>query len=119
MPVIDLTALSAIALTEFADVVQTTTIISGKLRVVLNDASYIDFWWSQNLPGRFAHHWERTHVDGRIYRHDNAPHTKWAAGATFPQHFHCETDGNVQESHLSTHPETAVREFLTFARTLV
>lgn len=115
----DLIALSAIAQREFADIVQTTTISSNRLRVLLTDGSFIDFWWSLNISGRFAHHWERIHVDGAIYRHDNAPHTKWQHISTFPQHFHYVHDANVIESHLSIVPENAVRDFLECARGLL
>lgn len=50
----DLQQLRRIAETEFLDVVQSTTIIRDKLRVVLTDGSYIDFWWSSQIPGRYA-----------------------------------------------------------------
>ncbi|MFQ5629304.1 MAG: DUF6516 family protein [bacterium] len=79
---------------EFADIVISTAIIDAKLRVVFIDNSYIDFWWSKNLPGRYAHHWERRHIDGTIYRHDNAPHTKWQHIPTYPKHFHIFTQHN-------------------------
>ena len=115
----DLNRLRLLVLREFPDIIQTTNIVSGKLRVVLKDNSYIDFWWSKNLPGRFAHHWERRHVNGKIYRHDNAPHTQWRSVSTFPQHFHFERDRNVIESCLDMKLEIAVREFLSFARTLI
>ncbi|MGQ9626184.1 MAG: toxin-antitoxin system TumE family protein, partial [Anaerolineae bacterium] len=71
---IDLNKLSLIVAREFADIVVGTEIIRDKLRVALKDGSYVDFWWSASILGRFAHHWERTHVDGTIYRHDNMPH---------------------------------------------
>jgi hypothetical protein len=70
----DLERLRRIAETEFLALVRATTILRDKLRVVLVDDSYIDFWWSSQIPGRYAHHWERRHVDGTIYRHDNMPH---------------------------------------------
>lgn len=114
--IVDLEALKRIAETEFSDIVQAADIRKGKLRVLLVDGSFIDFWWSWSLEGRFAHHWERRHVDGKIYRHDNAPHSRYRQLSTFPQHFHCGSDSNVIESHLSLKPEEAVREFLSFAR---
>jgi hypothetical protein len=116
---VDLSTLKLIAEVDFADIVQAASIMRGKLRVVLVDGSYIDFWWSRSLRGRFAHHWERTHVDGKIYRHDNAPHAKWRKVTTFPQHFHSGDDLTVVESYLSPIPEAAVREFLTFARDIL
>ena len=116
---IDLSIPRTIAEIEFPDIVKFTTIIDAKLRVILFDSSYIDFWWSFKFTNRFAHHWERRHIDDTIYRHDNAPHTKWQRLSTFPQYFHLKSDSNVVESSLSTNPETAVREFLTFAREII
>jgi hypothetical protein len=116
---VNLHQLGLITESEFADVVQTTEIIRDKLRVLLNDGSYIDFWWSSQIPGRFAHHWERTHIDGTIYRHDNMPHSKWQYVATFPQHFHDGSPSEVTESYLCPEPEEALRQFLDFARSLI
>ena len=115
---ISLHQLGSIAESEFADAVQMTEIIRDKLRVLLYDGSHIDFWWSSQIQGRFAHHWERTHVDGTIYRHDNMPHLRWRFVTTFPQHFHDGSSSNVTESHLPTGPEEALRQFLEFARAL-
>jgi len=112
----DLAALQEIAEADFADIVIGTRIVDAKLRVLFTDGSYLDFWWSLEISGRFAHHWGRSHVDGTIYRHDNMPHSKWASTKTFPQHYHDGSADNVSESQLSVHPETAVREFLTFVR---
>ena len=113
---ISLQNLATIAQTEFADIISAAVVIDGKLRLVLCDASFIDFWWSKNLPERFAYHWERRHVDGTIYRHDNAPHPQWQHVSSFPRHFHYEKDSNVIESDLRLGPITAVRQFLSFAR---
>jgi hypothetical protein len=87
----DLERLRRIAETDFLEVVRSTATIRNKLRVVLVDGSYIDFWWSSQIPGRYAHHWERRHVDGTIYRHDNMPHPQWQWVNSFPKHFHMET----------------------------
>jgi hypothetical protein len=86
-----------------------------KLRVVLMDSSYIDFWWSTQIAGRYAHHWERRHVDGTMYRHDNMPHPQWQRVASFPKHFHVEGQPHVVESTIADDPEQAVRQFLAFA----
>ncbi|MBI3913158.1 MAG: hypothetical protein HY327_03010 [Chloroflexi bacterium] len=101
---------------EFPDIVESTSIIRDKLRVVLIDESFIDFWWSSEIDGRFACHWERTHVDGKHFRHNNMPHAKWKSVKTFPKHFHDGDTGEVIESFLSEDPEGAVREFLGYAR---
>jgi hypothetical protein len=115
----DLHHLRRIAEREFPDLVRSTAIFRDKLRVLLVDDSYMDFWWSSQIPGRFAHHWERTHVDGTIYRHDNMPHPRWQKVATFPQHFHDGAQHTVVESDLPPDPEAAVRAFLEFAQRLL
>ena len=71
---IKLRSLATIAQTEFADIISAAVFVDAKLRLVAFDSSFVDFWWARSLTGRFAHHWERRHVDGTIYRHDNAPH---------------------------------------------
>ena len=111
----DLERLRRIAETEFLALVRSTTILRDKLRVILVDGSYIDFWWSTQLPGRYAHHWERRHVDGTIYRHDNMPHPQWQGMSSFPKHFHFGDQQTVVESALAADPEQALRQFLTFA----
>ena len=112
----NLEGLSAIAEQEFSDIVDSTDIIRDKLRMVLVDGSFIDFWWSTEIAGRFACHWERTHLDGKIFRHNNMPHARWKSVKTFPQHFHDGESGEVVESFLADDPEGAVREFLAYAR---
>lgn len=112
----DLPALRRIIEADFADIVLGTRIIDAKLRVLITDGSYLDFWWSLEIPGRFAHHWERSHVDGTTYRHDNMPHGKWAQVATFPQHYHEGSSQHVISSTLPADPEAAVRELLAFVR---
>ena len=74
---VDLVALERLAKEEYADIVMDAYRVDAKLRVLLTDESYLDFWWSEVEPGRFAHHWNRQHVDGTIHRHDNSPHRKW------------------------------------------
>jgi len=113
---IDFEPLIEIAGTEYSDIIVSTTVINHKLRITLLDGSYIDFRWSLNLPGRFSHHWERRRITGEIYRHDNSPHIKWKHVKTFPKHFHYGSDSKVLGSHISTEPESAIREFLSFAR---
>ena len=51
----DLLALQRIAESDFADIVLGTRIVDAKLRVLFTDSSYLDFWWSLEIPGRFAH----------------------------------------------------------------
>jgi hypothetical protein len=115
----DLERLRRIVETEFVALVQATAIFRDKLRVVLVDGSYTDFWWSRQIPDRYALHWERSHLDGTIYRHDNMPHPQWQQVASFPKHFHAGDQQTVMESHMADDPEEAVREFLTFAQSKI
>jgi hypothetical protein len=52
-------ALECIAREEYVDIVVSACRVDAKLRVLLTDESYLDFWWSEIEPGRFAHHWNR------------------------------------------------------------
>lgn len=83
-----------------------------KTRFVLKDGSYIDVQFSAS--GRYSFHWERRHVDGRLYRFDNAPHHFQVA--TFPHHLHDGSEEKVIESPISARPEDAVSQILDFAR---
>jgi hypothetical protein len=116
---VDLAALERIARQEFADIVRDVSRIDAKLRILLIDDSYLDLWWSEVQEGRFAHHWNRQHVDGTIHRHDNSAHRKWGHITTFPQHYHREREESVTESFLSQEPHEAVRTFLTFCREII
>lgn len=109
---VDFAELEGIARREFADIVVDVYGIDAKLRVLLTDGSYLDFWWSEIQEGRFAHHWNRQHLDGTIHRHDNSPHRKWRHITTFPQYYHWEREDSVTESYLPTNPQQAVRTFL-------
>jgi hypothetical protein len=86
-----------------------------KLRLDIVDDSLLDVFISNS--GRYSYHWERRLTSrGDLYRHDNAPHSRWRHVATFPKHFHDGSDSNVAESHISDDPQNAMREFLTFVR---
>jgi len=113
---IDFRPLQRIAEDEFADIVQSTAVMRSKLRVLLRDGSYIDFWWSLSISGRYAYHWERTHVDGTIYRQDNMPDPDASRVETFPKHFHNGISSTVTESTISPQPREGLRQFLQFAR---
>ena len=115
----DLESLGRLAEVEFLDIVRSTAIIESKLRVTLIDGSYIDFWWSEEVSGRFAYHWERTQIDGTVYRHDNIPHLRWRTVASFPRHFHAGTQQTVTESDISEDPEQGLRQFLQFAAGII
>lgn len=53
----DLAGLGRTAEREFLEVVNFAAVIGNKLRVEMLDGSYIDFWWSTQIPGRYAYHW--------------------------------------------------------------
>ena len=108
--------LAEIAITDFSDIVQGTTVIQGKLRLLITDGSYIDVWLSEKRPGVYAYHWERRAIDGTIFRHNNLPDRGAKKLKTFPKHFHEEREDAVKESELSDLPEEALRSFLRFAR---
>ena len=117
MSLVHVGRLREIAEIEFADVVTAVMIPDlNALRSFLTDGSFVDVWFSLKLQGRYSFYWERRAIDGKIYRHDNAPHRRWEAVATFPRHFHSGSEANVVESHLSPDPAQALREFLAFVR---
>jgi hypothetical protein len=122
MPILTIyEVLRAVALSEFADIVVSARIVSLptgdplKLRLDIADGSLVDVFIS--VSGRYSYHWERRLTSrGDLYRHDNAPHSRWHRVTTFPQHFHDGSEDNVVDSHISDNPEDAIREFLAFAR---
>ncbi|MBS3789150.1 hypothetical protein KGY79_13270 [Candidatus Bipolaricaulota bacterium] len=84
------------------------------MRLYVIDNSIIDVFLSPS--GRYSYHWERRHIDGTIYRHDNAPHNEWSDFDTFPKHFHDGTNNHVdaKNSYISNDPVEAAHDFLTF-----
>lgn len=63
---VNLSELEGIARREFADIIIDVHHIDAKLRMILIDGSFIDFWWSEIQEGRFAHHWNRQHLAGQV-----------------------------------------------------
>ncbi len=113
---ISLDLLRRIAEVEFAAVVVQTDLLGAKLRVFLTDTSYVDVWVSRKLRGRFGFHWERQHLDGRIYRYDNFPDTNWSGVSTFPFHFHNGNQNTVISAPFALEPEQGFREFMVFVQ---
>ena len=111
--------LARLAASDFADIVDGTSIIEGKLRLFLKDRSFIDIWLSVKKKGVYAYHWERRDVDRTIYRHNNLPDREARKLKTYPRHFHNRTEKNIVESNLSDKPEEALRTILEFARKVV
>lgn len=116
MSIVDIAALRAIAESEFADIVDNVDSDLNRVRIFLRDNSFLDVWYSLETEGRYSYHWERRHVDGTLYRHNNAPHSRWSHITTFPKHFHEGTEDSVTESSLSDDPLEALREMLSYAR---
>ncbi len=111
--------LKEIAEIEFDDIVANAEIKDiNEIRIFLKEASFIDVWFSLKLEEKYSYHWERSEVDGTVYRHDNVPHKRWQHIKTFPKHFHegSEADEDCKESYISEKPEEALREFLSFVR---
>lgn len=115
--IVDIQKLKEIAEIEFDDIVEDViTTDTNQLRIILVDGSFIDVWYSLKLRGRYSYHWERNHIDGSIYRHDNAPHKKWQHAITFPKHFHNGKEEIVIESTINEIPDEGLREFLLFVK---
>lgn len=116
MSLVDIETLKGIAESDFADIVENVDTELNRMRVYLSDDSFLDVWYSLENEGRYSYHWERRHLDGTLYRHNNAPHKRWNHVTTFPKHFHAGSEEQVAESSLSDDPPEALREILTFAR---
>jgi len=115
--IINAERLKDIAEIEFSDIVEDVIITDiNELRIILVDGSFVDIWYSLKLKGRYSYHWERKHLDGLIYRHNNAPHNKWQDIQTFPKHFHNGDEEKVIESYISEEPEKALKESLLFIK---
>ena len=112
--------LKEIADSEYGDIIRESEIVlsytgrARKLRLKLVDNTFIDIWYT--LEGDYSFHWEQRNVRESIYRHDNAPHKKWAYVKTFPKHCHNGLQEKVIESNLSNIPMQAIREFLVLVR---
>ena len=111
--------ISRIAEVEFETIVSFTETIGEKLRVQFIDGSFVDAYFSQTIPGRFAFHWERRHLDGTIYRYDNYPDTNWQSVSSFPYHFHDGYQDNVVSSPFPTEIIPAFCEFMNFVKKLL
>jgi hypothetical protein len=101
---------------EFPDIITSTKVDINKLRVNLVDRSFIEISHSLALPDRWAFHWERRHLDGKIYRHDSIPHEKWKAISSFPWHFHNGGEDAVEYSSFGADPVVNTRSCFKFAR---
>ena len=107
--------LARIAEVEFSAIVTDSVPLGEKLRLFINDTSYIDIWLSRTLEDRFGFHWERRHLDGTIYRYDNFPDVAWRNVETFPRHFHNGSQDAVESAPFSADLLEGFRDFLRFA----
>ena len=108
--------LRRIAEIEFTVLVVQSDILDSKLRILLLDRSYVDVWVSRKLTGRFGFHWERSHIDGSIYRYDNFPDVEWSQVSTFPYHFHDGNQKKVVSASFAPDLEQGFREFMEFVK---
>jgi hypothetical protein len=108
--------LRRIAEVEFADIVVDSQSLGEKVRLFLYDASYVDVWLSKKLVGHFGYHWERAHLDGRMYRYDNFANTAWRDVSTYPRHFHDGSQSNVRAAEFDEDLVMGFRQFMNFVR---
>ena len=114
---VELTQLARIIDIEYHGIVAgASQIYHDKIRAHLSDGSFIYIWFSRKIRGRFSYHWERRHLDGTIYRHDNFPDPRWKAISTFPKHFHDGSQTQVRESSVDDNPVEGLRQFMDFVR---
>ncbi len=114
---VDTQYLKNIIETDFAEIVDEVIIKEiNEIRILLIDLTFVDVWFSLKIKKRYSYHWERRFKDNTIYRHDNIPHNKWKYVASFPQHFHNGTEGEVEESNISGDIVEGTYEFMQFIR---
>lgn len=111
---VSLDELRRIAEVEFSDLIKDSQLLEEKLRLFLDDTSYIDLWLSRKLSDRFGFHWERGHLDNTIYRYDNFPDPSWKDITTYPRHFHNGSQEKVEAAPFDA--EEIVEGFRGFMR---
>lgn len=114
MPTIE--DIKRIAEIEFSDIVNSTSHIDFKLRIILVNNSFMDVYLSQRLPERFGFHWECMDESKTFYRYDNFPDKNWHSVATFPYHFHNGSQNSVDASPFPITPIEGFRAFMEFIR---
>lgn len=106
-----------IAEREFGDVVISSKVFSYKIRFNLIDGSFVDASIpSRKFARRFSLHWERSHLEGKFYRYDNFPNTKWKKIGTYPYHFHAGSQNKVVESKFRRSLVNGFVDFMFFVR---
>lgn len=107
-----------VAIREYGDLVDGTSLDDESCKVYFSDGSFLEVWLGLNKDpmDRFAFHWERRHMNGLVFRHDNAPHASWSGVSTFPKHFHNGSEDEVVDSGIPDEPLDAFRYFMDFIR---
>ncbi len=108
--------LALITLREYPDIIYDVEVREDRLRIHLIDESFLDVWFSRLVEGKYAFHWERRHIDGTVYRWDNAAHKKWKDLETFPHHIHAGSKSEVKPFNPPRSKEDLLREVLEFIR---
>ena len=108
--------LAEMAWSEYPDIVVSAEPGKERLRLHLADGSFLDVWFSRSIEGKYAFHWERRHIDGTVYRWDNAAHRSLAGITTFPHHFHEGSQRNVKPFKPRNTWEDTLREILDYVR---
>jgi len=111
-----LETLARIAEIEYSSLIVQIDYLVAKLRILVKDGSFIDIWVSEKLSNRFGFHWERRHLDGKMFRYDNFPDTHWVNLTSFPFHFHQEYQENVIDAPFARDIEDGFRDFLSFVK---
>ena len=101
---------------EFADIVEQVEVGRDRLRLHVVDGSFIDVWFSRRLPCKYAFHWERRHIDGTVYRWDNAAHRRIEGLETFPHHFHEGSQHIIRPFKVKETMEDTLRAILEYVR---
>ena len=101
---------------ELNDFIYSSQILRNKLRIIFVDQSFVEIFKSNNIKDRWAFHWERKHVDGTIYRHDNIPHKAWENTESFPWHYHYKNENNVIKSDFTNDIIKNIKILINFIR---
>jgi len=106
--------LARIAEEEYPHIVKDADILNDRLRLYLIDDSFLDVWFSRRIPCKYAFHWERRHINGSVYRWDNARHSKLRHISTFPHHLHEGSQQNVTPFQPEDTMEDTLRRILDY-----
>jgi len=104
-----------IASEDFSDIVVNVELHADRVRLILNDSSWIDVRYP--MEDKFSFHWQR---GNKIYRIDTAPHHK--SIRTFPRHIHFGSEDNVIEDYVleeNVSPEENFKRFMDWVRGLL